>query len=115
MSLVSPLTQPHIHHIKTYIHTYSLTYLPAYILLSIHSYIHTFILVYWPHALLAGTGIVGMLSKRLGADHVLLTDNDPRSIAHMQQDCVRNAGVDASYTSKSYPLVHANCLFSGEL
>ena len=38
----------------------------------------------------AGTGVLGMLCKRLGAGRVLLTDNDARSLRHMRQDCARN-------------------------
>ena len=38
----------------------------------------------------AGTGLVGMLCDRLGASHVALTDNDPKSIEHMKEDCKRN-------------------------
>lgn len=38
----------------------------------------------------AGTGVLGMLSKRLGASRILLTDNDRRSLSHMVIDCERN-------------------------
>lgn len=43
----------------------------------------------------AGTGVLGMLCKRLGAARVLLTDNDIRSINHMEIDCVTNS-IDAT-------------------
>jgi len=39
----------------------------------------------------AGTGILGMLTKRMGAKKVLLTDHDQRSLDHMEVDCARNA------------------------
>jgi predicted nicotinamide N-methyase len=45
----------------------------------------------------AGTGILGMLCKRLGAASVHLTDHDPKSLEHMAADCVRN-NVEASVT-----------------
>ena len=38
----------------------------------------------------AGTGVLGMLCKRLGARNVVLTDNDVRSLQHMKADCERN-------------------------
>ncbi len=38
----------------------------------------------------AGTGVLGMLCSRLGAKHVILTDNDQRSLDHMVSDCKRN-------------------------
>ena len=44
----------------------------------------------------AGTGLVGMLCDRLGASHVALTDNDPRSIEHMIEDCKRNQANDCT-------------------
>jgi len=46
----------------------------------------------------AGTGVLGMLCKRLGALRVVLTDNDPRSLEHMKHDCVRN-GIEAEVVS----------------
>jgi predicted nicotinamide N-methyase len=42
----------------------------------------------------AGTGVLGMICKRLGALKVILTDNDMRSITHMNDDCIRN-NIDA--------------------
>jgi hypothetical protein len=44
----------------------------------------------------AGTGVVSMLCKRLGATSVVLTDNDPRSIQHMQDDCKVNGIVEGA-------------------
>jgi len=38
----------------------------------------------------AGTGVLGMLCKRLGARRVVLTDNDIRSLHHMKSDCTHN-------------------------
>lgn len=43
----------------------------------------------------AGTGVLGMLCRRLGAGRVLLTDNDARSLAHMRRDCASN-GIDGA-------------------
>jgi len=43
----------------------------------------------------AGTGLVGMVSKKLGADEVILTDYDKKSLDHMIVDCTRN-GIEAS-------------------
>ena len=37
-----------------------------------------------------GTGLLGMLSYRLGAKYVLLTDNDEKSLNHMKDDVVTN-------------------------
>jgi len=39
----------------------------------------------------AGTGVLGMLCKRLGAARVVLTDNDSKSLVHMVTDCEKNA------------------------
>ena len=55
----------------------------------------------------SGTGLVGMLCNRLGAEEVILTDNDVRSLTHMKQDCERN-GVLQLYNishSKVYTFV----------
>ena len=41
----------------------------------------------------AGTGVLGMVCSRLGCKKLILTDNDPRSITHMKQDCDKNAVV----------------------
>ncbi len=38
----------------------------------------------------AGTGVLGMMCKFLGADSIVLTDHDEKSIDHMVQDCERN-------------------------
>lgn len=38
----------------------------------------------------AGTGVLGMVCSRIGCKRLLLTDNDPRSIKHMIQDCSQN-------------------------
>jgi hypothetical protein len=38
----------------------------------------------------AGTGVLGMICKKLGATNVLLTDHDAISIKHMKDDCARN-------------------------
>ena len=38
----------------------------------------------------AGTGVLGMLCRKLGCSRVALTDNDPQSLLHMQSDCPRN-------------------------
>ena len=38
----------------------------------------------------AGTGVLGMVCEKLGSQGVILTDNDIRSIDHMQADCLRN-------------------------
>ena len=38
----------------------------------------------------AGTGLLGMACKRLGARRVLLTDNDEISLRHMEADAPRN-------------------------
>jgi predicted nicotinamide N-methyase len=46
----------------------------------------------------AGTGVLGMLCHRLQAQRVILTDNDPRSLRHMVEDCDRN-GVIAEVCS----------------
>lgn len=43
----------------------------------------------------AGTGVLGMICRKLGAAVVLLTDHDTISIKHMNDDCVRNH-IDAS-------------------
>ena len=42
----------------------------------------------------AGTGVLGMLCKKLGASRVLLTDYDNRSLKHMAKDCITN-NIDA--------------------
>jgi hypothetical protein len=42
----------------------------------------------------AGTGVLGMLCKKLNAHKVYLTDNDPRSLRHMSQDLHKN-NIDA--------------------
>jgi predicted nicotinamide N-methyase len=39
----------------------------------------------------SGTGVVGMLCKKLGANQVILSDHDQRSIDHMTQDIVKNS------------------------
>jgi hypothetical protein len=39
----------------------------------------------------AGTGILGMICSKIGCREVILTDNDPRSITHMKQDCLHNS------------------------
>jgi Lysine methyltransferase len=39
----------------------------------------------------AGTGILGMVCSRIGCRKTILTDNDPRSIKHMVEDCHRNS------------------------
>jgi predicted nicotinamide N-methyase len=39
----------------------------------------------------AGTGILGMVCCRIGCRKIILTDNDPRSIKHMVEDCHRNS------------------------
>lgn len=41
----------------------------------------------------AGTGVLGMVCSRVGSRRLILTDNDPRSITHMKQDCAKNAVV----------------------
>ena len=41
----------------------------------------------------AGTGILGMVCSRIGCRKIILTDNDPRSIKHMVQDCHHNSVV----------------------
>jgi len=46
----------------------------------------------------AGTGLLGMLCQRLSAARVVLTDNDPRSLKHMAEDCASN-NVDATVCS----------------
>ena len=38
----------------------------------------------------AGTGVMGMLCKQMGAKRVLLTDYDEKSIKHMNNDCKLN-------------------------
>jgi hypothetical protein len=38
----------------------------------------------------AGTGVMGMLCKKMGAKRVLLTDYDEKSINHMNYDCKMN-------------------------
>jgi predicted nicotinamide N-methyase len=38
----------------------------------------------------AGTGVLGMICSKIGCSKVILTDNDPRSITHMKQDCLHN-------------------------
>eukprot|EP00601_Ochromonadales_sp_CCMP2298_P031842 CAMPEP_0173339392 /NCGR_PEP_ID=MMETSP1144-20121109/8341_1 /TAXON_ID=483371 /ORGANISM="non described non described, Strain CCMP2298" /LENGTH=248 /DNA_ID=CAMNT_0014285299 /DNA_START=160 /DNA_END=903 /DNA_ORIENTATION=+ len=38
----------------------------------------------------AGTGVLGMMCKKLGAKDVILTDHDPISIANMVTDCAAN-------------------------
>lgn len=38
----------------------------------------------------AGTGVLGMICRKLGAKSVLLTDHDIISIKHMNDDCARN-------------------------
>lgn len=38
----------------------------------------------------AGTGVLGMICSKIGCRKVILTDNDPRSITHMKQDCLHN-------------------------
>jgi len=38
----------------------------------------------------AGTGVLGMLCKRLGASKVYLTDYDDESLNHMRSDCCHN-------------------------
>ena len=38
----------------------------------------------------AGTGILGMVCSRLHCKELILTDNDPKSIKHMKQDCSKN-------------------------
>jgi predicted nicotinamide N-methyase len=38
----------------------------------------------------AGTGVLGMICKKLGAKEVILTDHDPISIANMVTDCTTN-------------------------
>jgi len=42
----------------------------------------------------AGTGVMGMLCKQIGAKRVLLTDYDEKSINHMNVDCKTN-NIDA--------------------
>ena len=42
----------------------------------------------------AGTGVMGMLCKKMGAKRVLLTDYDEKSINHMNVDCKTN-NIDA--------------------
>lgn len=39
----------------------------------------------------AGTGVLGMICSKIGCRKVILTDNDPRSITHMKQDCLHNS------------------------
>jgi predicted nicotinamide N-methyase len=38
----------------------------------------------------AGTGVLGMCCKKLGAKHIVLTDHDVRSLNHMIGDCDSN-------------------------
>ncbi len=38
----------------------------------------------------AGTGVLGMVCKKLGASKVILTDHDEKSLQHMQMDLVTN-------------------------
>ena len=38
----------------------------------------------------AGTGVLGMLCEKLGASKVILTDNDRRSLIHMESDIPLN-------------------------
>ncbi len=42
----------------------------------------------------SGTGVLGMICKRLGAAKVVLTDHDDRSLTHMRHDIVANT-IDA--------------------
>ncbi len=39
----------------------------------------------------SGTGVVGMLAKKLGALEVYLTDHDMKSLEHMKQDSLKNS------------------------
>eukprot|EP01038_Epipyxis_sp_PR26KG_P016779 gene16779-22964_t len=43
----------------------------------------------------AGTGVLGMMCKRMGANRVYLTDHDAISLKHMLQDCIVNE-IDAT-------------------
>lgn len=43
----------------------------------------------------AGTGVLGMICKRLGASRAYLTDHDDRSLEHMKHDAAANS-VDAT-------------------
>jgi predicted nicotinamide N-methyase len=45
----------------------------------------------------AGTGVLGMLCKCLGADNVQLTDHDERSLTHMRRD-IQDNNITASVT-----------------
>ena len=38
----------------------------------------------------AGTGLLGMVCHNLGANQVILTDNDQKSLTHMKIDCESN-------------------------
>lgn len=38
----------------------------------------------------AGTGVLGLMCKKLGAAEVILTDHDEKSLEHMRRDCSAN-------------------------
>lgn len=38
----------------------------------------------------AGTGLLGMIAKQIGATKVILTDHDDKSLQHMKQDLIAN-------------------------
>jgi predicted nicotinamide N-methyase len=47
----------------------------------------------------AGTGVLGMLCSKLGSTNVVLTDNDIRSLNHMNEDVPRNKILNTTVSS----------------
>lgn len=78
----------------------------------------------------AGTGVVSMISKRLGATRAIATDHDQRSLDHMQADSARN-GIEIDverldwyspdlsslhkYTTPPSPSFHSLYLLAGDV